>query len=114
VCGNGECEQYETCSNCNADCGLCEPTGCFEIVLCAIGQCIDISGGFPPDFSLTCVANCVAQGCSDVQFFVDQFINCAIGALPNCGGGGDVFMCLQGECSSEFNACLNAECPPNP
>jgi len=43
-----------------------------------------------------------------VQFFVDQFINCAITALPQCGGD---FQCLQDQCSAEFQACLNAVCP---
>ena len=110
MCGNGVCEdqQYETCTNCAADCGTCETIGCFQIVTCALGNCIDLGGGFPPQFSLTCVANCVAQGCPDVQFFVDQFISCAIGALPQCGGD---FMCLQDQCSSEFSACLAATCP---
>jgi len=57
---------------------------------------------------VTCVSNCVAQGCADVQFFVDQVLNCAIFALPSCGG--DIQGCLFEQCSSEIAACLGATC----
>jgi hypothetical protein len=89
VCGNGVCEadEFETCSNCNADCGECDTIGCFEIVTCAIGGCIDLGGGFPPDLSLTCFANCVAQGCADVQFFVDQRATTSVGRAPSSSSG---------------------------
>jgi hypothetical protein len=53
------------------------------------------------------VSNCVALGCADVQFFVDQVLTCAIGALPVCGGD---FGCIQQECDAEFAACLGATC----
>ena len=101
-------DEFETCSNCPADCGTCETIGCFEIVTCVLGGCIDLGGGFPPDISLTCFANCVAKGCADVQFFVDQFVNCALGAIPECGGD---FQCFQEVCQEEFTACLAADCP---
>ena len=70
VCGNGKCEstEFETCTNCPADCGDCELLTCLKIVTCAIG-CIKLNQN-PPEFSVTCVANCVSKGCADVQFFV--------------------------------------------
>jgi hypothetical protein len=105
VCPNGKCEDYETCSNCPQDCGQCQPIGCIQIVMCSVG-CIDM-GQFPPQFSMTCVANCVAQGCADVQYFVDQVLNCMVFALPVCGT--DVG-CLQTQCAAQFAACANATC----
>jgi hypothetical protein len=105
VCPNGKCEDYETCSICPEDCGACEPIGCLEIVLCAF-QCIDTSAD-PPQFSIACVANCVALGCADVQFFVDQVLTCAVSVLPTCGGD---FDCIQAECGEEFAACIGATC----
>src|SRR5262249_41579030 len=105
VCGNGVCEQYETCTNCPDDCGNCTPIGCIEIVTCAFG-CIDLTAN-PPEFSFTCVADCTSQGCADVQFFVDQVINCAVGALFT--GCADL-TCIQDECSSQLAACIGATC----
>jgi hypothetical protein len=74
-------------------------------VQCAFG-CIDLQQN-PPQFSITCVANCVALGCADVQFFVDQVLNCAVTELPNCGPD---FGCIQQACGEEFSACINANC----
>jgi hypothetical protein len=105
VCPNGVCEDFETCGICPQDCGQCQPITCFEIVTCAF-QCIDLEQD-PPAFSITCVANCVSQGCADVQFFVDQVLTCAVSALPNCGGD---FGCIQSECDAEIAACLGAQC----
>jgi hypothetical protein len=61
---------------------------------------------------VTCVANCVAQGCSDVQFFVDQVLNCVVAHVPDCigGGGGGGLNCFQQQCQSEFAACIGANC----
>ncbi len=64
-------------------------------------------GSFPPSFSVTCVANKVALGCADVQFFIDQVLNCAVGALATCGGDPG---CIQDECDSELAACIGATC----
>ena len=69
-------------------------------------ECVDLTMD-PPGFSVTCVANCVALGCADVQFFVDQVLNCAVGALPICGGD---FGCVQEECDAQFAACIGANC----
>jgi len=106
VCPNGKCEDFETCSICPQDCGQCQPKGCLEVVGCAL-QCIDITKN-PPQFSVACVANCVAQGCADVQFFVDQVLNCVVSKLPQCGPN---FGCLQNACGPEFAACIAATCP---
>jgi hypothetical protein len=105
VCGNNQCEPYETCAICPQDCGQCMTIGCIEIVTCAL-QCIDLNED-PPQFSVTCVANCVSLGCSDVQFFVDQVLNCAVANLPTCGGD---FNCIQNACQAEFLACISATC----
>jgi hypothetical protein len=105
VCGNDACEDFETCAICPEDCGQCEPIGCLEVVGCTF-QCIDLEQ-VPPDFSISCVANCVSLGCADVQFFVDQVLDCAFDVLPICGGD---FGCIQEECDQEFAACIAATC----
>jgi len=106
VCGNNVCEgPFETCTNCNADCGECDPLNCLEVVTCSIG-CIDLMSE-PPSFQIGCLGQCIAQGCADVQFFVQAFLDCAIAALPTCGGD---FGCIQSECGNEFAACLGAFC----
>jgi hypothetical protein len=109
VCGNGRCETdredgFETCSNCAVDCGECEEANCRQVLFCAFG-CFDFAGP-TPDISFTCVSNCVAQGCADVQFFVDEAINCAIAEFITCGD----LACVQRECAEEFQACLRARC----
>jgi hypothetical protein len=117
VCGNKTCEPpYETCANCAADCGICKPLGCMDVLMCAVGC-------FQPMPSLTCIGNCSAQGCADVQFFVDQAMMCMMQNIQHClhviiGGGGvdvgELFQCMQQYCSAEFSACIAAECPPQP
>lgn len=105
VCGNGKCEQYESCSNCQADCGECQTLGCQQVFTCAL-KCVDLKKK-PPDFSVSCVANCLSLGCADTQFFFDQAFKCAIFALPQCGGD---FGCLQKQCDAEIAACFGATC----
>ena len=113
VCGNMKCEApYETCSNCAGDCGACNTTGCLQTVTCAFG-CINMNGGNGvPQFSATCLANCIADGCPNVQFFVDQVLNCAVGAFPMCKGQGQgqIFSCVQNLCGTAFAACFGATC----
>jgi hypothetical protein len=106
VCGNNKCEQYETCANCTQDCGQCTTLSCFQAFTCAL-KCANLQTN-PPQVSLSCVANCLALGCPDTQFFFDQAFNCAVfKGLPKCGGN---FMCLQQECDAEIAACLGATC----
>jgi hypothetical protein len=53
-----------------------------------------------------------------VQFFVDEWFNCAIGAIFQCAISGDCFgddpaaclECVNQECEAESAACLAAEC----
>lgn len=111
VCGNGKCEEseFETCTNCPKDCGECTLKNCFQIVTCALG-CVQLDKD-PPEFSVSCVANCVAQGCPDVQFFVDQALTCAflnLDEIANCNGS--ILECAQQSCGPEMNACLGATC----
>ena len=111
VCGNNKYEssQFETCTNCPADCGECTVKNCLQVVTCTLG-CIEFNTS-PPKFSLTCVANCAAQGCPDVQYFVDEVVNCAIFNIQDIiGCPGSPLSCLQGSCGSEISACLGASC----
>ena len=106
VCGNNKCETYETCSNCPQDCGQCTTLSCFAAFTCAI-KCINTNTQ-PPTVSVSCVANCLAQGCPDTQFFFDQAFNCAVlKGLPKCGGN---IQCIMQVCSSEITACLGSSC----
>jgi hypothetical protein len=106
-CGNNKCETYETCSNCPQDCGQCTTLSCFQAFTCAI-KCIQLNSN-PPSVSVSCVANCLAEGCPDTQFFFDQAFNCAIvQAFGGCGGD---FNCIQQACATEIAACLGSTCP---
>ncbi len=111
VCGNDVCEdaEFETCVNCPADCGQCEALGCRDIVDCIFG-CIEF--GRPPNISLACIGECSARGCADVQFFVDQVVECAIQNVfgGNASGLQEVFVV----CGDELNACYGVSCPPMP
>jgi len=108
VCGNNKCEPpYETCTNCPQDCGQCQTVNtCFETLTCAL-KCVDIQAN-PPTFSLSCVANCLAEGCANAQYFADQAVDCAVtAAIGGCGGD---FNCIQKQCSSQIAACLGSSC----
>jgi hypothetical protein len=82
------------------------------IVTCALG-CVELQED-PPKFSVSCVANCVSKGCSDVQFFVDQTLNCAfqnLNQISDCAdGAGSMLSCVQKFCGAELQACLGAYC----
>ncbi len=111
MCGNGKCEatEFETCSNCAQDCGECELLNCFQIVTCALG-CVELNQN-PPKFSVSCVANCVSKGCADVQFFVDEALNCAFLHIDDLSGcSGNPISCLEKSCGPELSACLGASC----
>ncbi len=107
VCGNQKCEgPYETCTNCHKDCGDCPTTGCIQMLGCARG-CIDGSVR-PPNVRVSCVADCVAQGCASAQFFFDQAFNCFLKHWNECNGAD--FGCLEKKCDPEIAACLGATC----
>ncbi len=77
------------------------------MVTCTFG-CIELMST-PPMVSFTCIADCVAQACADVRFFVDQVVNCAISQIGTCSD----FDCIMRECGTEIAACLTApRCPP--
>ena len=101
-CGDGKCSPpYETCTNCAQDCGMCKLLGCPEELTCAFG-CLNLMGN-PPMISVSCIANCAADGCPAAQFFFDQVANCLIANIGSCGPS---IGCLMGKCQSEIAACL--------
>jgi hypothetical protein len=105
VCGNSRCEPpYETCVNCPGDCGTCEVITCDEVLFCTLG-CIDFEA-YPPQFSVSCIANCSARACDDVQYLVDEFIDCAVWVVID---GGDIDSVLT-ECDEQVAACMGARC----
>ena len=106
VCGNAKCEQFETCANCNQDCGQCTTLSCFQALTCAF-KCVQL-GSNPPNVSISCVANCLALGCPDTQFFFDPAAYFGIQkGFGKCGGD---FNCIQKECGTEIAACLGSTC----
>ena len=111
VCPNGTCESFEDCANCPDDCGKCKPITCLEIVACALSCPLDFNS-VPPNFSLTCVSTCLAKGCANTKFFVDQVVNCAIANIGACGGMGmgGFAGCIQKKCSKQFASCISAHC----
>jgi hypothetical protein len=65
----------------------------------------------PPISCLSCVANCLATACPDVQSLIDQLIfDCAVWVLI---GGGDIDDVLA-DCSEYVDACVGMSCPPAP
>jgi hypothetical protein len=101
-CGDGKCSPpYETCTNCPQDCGMCKLLGCPEELTCAFG-CLNFMGN-PPMISVSCIANCAADGCPAAQFFFDQVANCLLANIGSCGPS---ISCLMGMCQSEIAACL--------
>jgi hypothetical protein len=112
VCGNGKCEApYETCTNCPADCGACTVKTCFESFTCVIG-CIGFGMGGPPMVNLACIANCVADGCADTQYFLNQAVNCALDSIIGGGDAGSCMSpsCIETVCGPQIAACLGATC----
>lgn len=115
VCGNNKCEMpYETCINCPSDCGMCPVHTCLQSVECAVG-CIGGlggGGGFNLDAGvpLTCIADCIAQGCASSQYFAQQAVDCIIGALFSGQCMGLSITCLMNACSSQFGACIANHC----
>ena len=111
VCPNMRCESeggFEDCINCPADCGMCPLRACGESLTCTFGCFSFGGGGGIPSFSLSCLANCVAQTCADSRSFLDAVVSCAVMNFPMCGGpgGGGGIACIMSACSSEIRACL--------
>jgi hypothetical protein len=125
VCGNGKCETpYETCVNCAQDCGACAVHTCFEDLTCAIGcfgglggggggssgggSSSSSGGGGLPNINLTCIVDCLAEGCASAQYFAQEAVNCFIANIGTCGGLN--LNCLMTACSSQVAACLGDKC----
>lgn len=73
--------------------------------MCVMDDCLDLSTD-PPDFSVSCIGHCTATACADVQFLIDQIVDCAIWVFILGGELEDVL----DECSEEVSACLEATC----
>ena len=85
---------------------MCTLNSCGESLTCVFG-CIDFGGGGGiPMFSLSCLAGCVAQTCTDSRFFLDQVVSCAIGSIGTCSDLG----CIMTECRTEIAACFADRC----
>ena len=112
-CGNGKCEApYETCVNCVSDCGQCQTIDCSQELQCAL-KCFNLMS-MPPQFSLTCVGDCTAQGCPSAGYLVDQAVDCFIDAIIPGGQCQGMFSinCLLNACMGQVAACLAQHCPP--
>ena len=105
MCGNGKCEDFETCSNCRQDCGDCTVIGCREAFACSLG-CLDPNRD--PPFSFVCSAGCVSRLCSRAASLYDPAFGCAVQAARTCMGSRG---CIQQQCATEIGACLRATCP---
>jgi hypothetical protein len=96
---------FEDCINCPSDCGMCPLRACGESLTCVFG-CIDFGGGGGgvPGFDFSCVVGCFAQTCADSRSYLNNVVNCAIGAFASgtCSG----LSCIMTECSGEIRACL--------
>lgn len=97
---------FEDCINCPRDCGMCELNSCGQSLTCVFGCFSFGGGGGIPTFSLSCLAGCVAQTCTDSRFFLDQVVSCAVGSIGTCSDIG----CFMRECSTEIAACIGDRC----
>lgn len=122
VCGNGVCQPPdETCINCPQDCGQCPTHSCFQDLTCAIGCFGGLGGGGGgglggfgggdggiPNINVTCIVDCLAEGCSSAQYFAQQAVNCFIDNIGTCGGFS--LNCLMSACMGPISSCLNDSC----
>jgi len=97
---------YEDCINCPADCGMCSLRSCGESLTCVFG-CLDLGGGGIPGFDFACLIDCFALTCTDSRSYLNNVINCTIGAFTSgrCSPGGGLG-CIMTECAGEITACL--------
>ncbi len=92
---------------------MCSLHACGESLTCVFG-CIDFGGGGGgggiPGFDLACLGGCVTQTCPASRGFLQNVVNCAIGAFTSgaCagGGGGGGLGCVMTQCSAQITACL--------
>lgn len=116
-CGDGKCEMpYETCVNCPVDCGQCPVHTCLQDLECTIGCLGGLGGGGglgglgggDAGIPLTCIVDCLAEGCASAQYLAQQAVNCFIDNLGACGGFS--INCLMSQCMGPVTACLSDGC----
>lgn len=73
---------------------------------CTLNDCVDRSTD-PPSLTLECVANCLAQACSDSQPATDEMMSCTVDNFGACAGSDS---CINERCSVELSACVDAVC----
>jgi hypothetical protein len=100
LCGDGACQDNETCSSCGTDCGECAGEG-----TCGDGKCEELE-------SVTCPQDCETQpepSCGDGECSGDESPescpeDCSDEEPPQVE---DLIACLTSECGGEFFACLS-------
>lgn len=97
-----EPSQATTCdeSTCPSD------RDCLQVMGCALNDCVERSTD-PPSLGIECVANCLAQTCSDSQLATDEMMNCTVTNFGACAASNS---CINERCSVELSACVAAVC----
>ncbi len=139
TCGNGKCDNGETCSTCAVDCGACSscgngkcdgtdtcfncPQDCGDCPACGDGKC-----QMPEENCQNCAPDCgVCAGCGDhICQSNETCFTCPgdCGQCPGCGDGicqsnetcasceadcGPCSVCGNNKCEPPYETCVN--CP---
>jgi hypothetical protein len=130
TCGNGKCDNGETCSTCAVDCGACSscgngkcdgtdtcfncPQDCGDCPACGDGKC-----QMPEENCQNCAPDCgVCAGCGDHICQSNETCFTCPGDCGNCPGCGDGICQSNETCASctddcgPCSVCGNAKCEP--
>jgi len=102
---------------------MCATHDCLADLTCILG-CFGGSlgggggggGGFglgDAGIPLTCLGDCVAEGCASAQAFSQDVVNCFLMAALNGTCMGFNLNCLMTACSGPITACIGDKCPPS-